>query len=120
MGVPVAAYGRRAGGGTAAPSSARLGGRRAVDLECESGPAHEPSAVATVTNVHEAESAVSQAWLSSSSDDVSPITVTKAPSTSTDAEPATSRIDTVTEAVLQAASGARRAAAENVANVTLQ
>ena len=51
-------------------------------------------------------------------DDASPIPVTKVPSTNTDAESTTSRVDAVTEAVLQAASGARRAAAENVADDT--
>ena len=54
----------------------------------KAGPAHEPSAVATVTNVHEIESAVSEAWLASPGDDVSPTPVTKAPSTSMDAESA--------------------------------
>ena len=74
------------------------------------GPPHEPSAVETVTNVYDFESAVSRAWLSSPGDDASPIPGTKAPSTSTEAESATSRVDAVTEAVLQAASGARRVA----------
>ena len=69
-------------------------------------------------NVYEFEPAVSRARFSSTGDDVSPIPVTKAPSTSTDAESATSRVDAVTEAVIQAASGARRAAAENVADDT--
>ena len=81
-------------------------------------PAHEPSAVETVMNAYEFESAVSQARLSSPGDGVSPIPVTKAPSTNKDAESTTSWVDAVTEAVLQAASGARRAAAENVADGT--
>ena len=78
-------------------------------------PAHEPSAVETVMNVYEF---VSRAWLSSPGDDVSPIPVTKASSTSTGAESTTLRVDAVTDAVLQAASGARRAAAESVADDT--
>jgi hypothetical protein len=77
-----------------------------------------PSAVETVMNVYEFESAVSQVRLSSPGDDVSPIPVTKAPSTNMDAESTTSRVDAVTEAVLQAASSARRAAAESVADDT--
>ena len=44
--------------------------------------------------------------------------MTKASNTSTDAESTTSWVDAVTEAVLQAASGARRAAAENIADDT--
>ena len=69
-------------------------------------------------NVYEFESAVSQARLSSPGDGVSPIPVTKASSTNTDAESTMPRVDAVAEAVLQAASGARRAAAENVADDT--
>jgi len=74
--------------------------------------------VETVTNVYEFESAVSRARLSSPGGDVSLVPVTKAPSTSTDAESATLRVDAVTEAVLQAASGARRAAVQNLADDT--
>ena len=44
--------------------------------------------------------------------------MTKASSTSTDAESTTPRVDAVKEAVLQAASGARRAEAESVADGT--
>ena len=78
----------------------------------------EPSAVETVMNVYYFDSEVPRARPSSPGGDISPIPVTKALSTSTDAEATTSRVDAVTEAVLQAASGARRAAAENVADDT--
>ena len=81
-------------------------------------PPHDPSAVETAMNVYDFESTVPRAWLSSPGDDVSPTPGTKAPSTSTDAESATSRVDAVTEAVLLAANGTRRAAAENVADDT--
>ena len=119
MGVSVAAYGRRAGGGTVRHQAAHdsMGDERSTS-SANVEPAHEPSAVETVMNVYEIESAVSQAGLSSPGDDVSPTPVTKASSTSTDAESTTSRVDAVTEAVLQAASGARRATAGNVADDT--
>ena len=90
------------------------------DVQSSSGapaePPHEPSAWETVTNVYDFESAVPRAWPSSSGDDISPISGAKTTSTSTDAESSTARIDAVTETVLQAASGARRAAAGNVAD----
>ena len=92
------------------------------DVQSSSGapaePPHEPSAWETVMNVYDFESAVPRAWLSSFGGDVSPISGTKTPSTSTDAESSTAPIDAVTETVLQAASGARRAAAGNVADDT--
>ena len=81
-------------------------------------PPHEPSAWETVTNVYDFESAVPRAWSSSPGDDISPISGAKTTSTSTNAESSTARIDAVTKTVLQAASGARREAARNVADDT--
>ena len=68
----------------------------------------QSSSAAPVEPPHE-PSAVSRARFSSTGDDVSPIPVTKAPSTSMGAETATPRVGAVTKAVIQAANGARRA-----------
>ena len=92
------------------------------DVQSSSGvpvkPPHEPSAWETVMNVYDFEPAASRARPSSSGDDVSPISGTKTSSSSANTESSTARIDAVTETVLQAASGARRAAARNVADDT--
>ena len=81
-------------------------------------PPHEPSAWETVTNVYDFESAVPRARSASPGDDISPISGAKTTSTSTNAGSSTARIDAVTKTVLQAASGARREAARNVADDT--